>query len=258
MPAQRAEGGVRRVALLQGCVQPALAPEIDQAAARLLERRGIALVPLEGSGCCGALAHHLGRRREAKEFAKRTIIAFERAGGANGFEAVLSTASGCAAHLADYPHLFEDEPEWKARSKTFSDAIGEFTSWTEPRNSRPPRRLRIAWQAPCSLQHGLKRAGPGPDLLRAAGFDVVEIPEGHLCCGSAGSYSILQPEISAQLRARKLAHIASLNVDAVASPNIGCLIHLSGPDAPPVIHPAELIDWAEGGRVPLEFESFAP
>jgi glycolate oxidase iron-sulfur subunit len=240
----------RRVALMAGCVQPALAPQIDQAVARVLARRGIALVPLENAGCCGALTHHLGLRDDAKNHAKRAIAAFEKAARDTPFEAILISATGCAAHLADYPHLLADEPAWKDRAKAFTGKVRDFSALAEPRPAIAPHPLRIALQVPCSLQHGLRLSGPGETQLKAAGFDAVEIPEGHLCCGSAGSYSILQPEIAGALRARKLANVASLKVDAIASPNIGCLTHLSGPDAPPVIHPAELIDWAEGGPMP--------
>jgi glycolate oxidase iron-sulfur subunit len=130
------------------------------------------------------------------------------------------------------------------------EKVRDFSVLVEPRPAIPPRRLRVASQVPCSQQHGLRQTGLGETQLRAAGFDVVEIPEGYLCCGSAGSYSILQPDIAGALRARKLAHIVPLKVDVIASPNIGCLTHLTGPDAPPVIHPAELIDWAEGGPIP--------
>ena len=163
---------------------------------------------------------------------------------------MLVTATGCGAHLKDYPHVLADEPEWKERATVFAEKVCEFSAVAEPRVADPPRRLKIAYQAPCSLQHGLRQSGFGEAQLRAAGFEVIEIPEGHLCCGSAGSYSILQTEIANALRARKLDNIATLDVNAVASPNIGCLMHLTGPDAPPVVHPAELIDWAEGGPLP--------
>ena len=240
----------RRIALLTGCVQPALAPQIDEAVARILSRRGIALVPLENAGCCGALAHHLGRRDDAQARAQSVIENFERANRAAPLDAVLISATGCAAHLKDYPHLFAGKPAWKNRATTFAEKVRDFSAVAEPRVVDPPRRLKIAYQAPCSLQHGLRQSGFGEAQLRAAGFEVIDIPEGHLCCGSAGSYSILEPEIAGALRARKLANIAMLDVDAVASPNIGCLMHLTGPDALPLIHPAELIDWAEGGPSP--------
>jgi len=245
-----APAGARRIALLTGCVQPALAPQIDEAVARILSRRNIVLIPLEGAGCCGALSNHLGRREEAKILAKRAIAAFERANLQAPVDAVLISATGCAAHLKDYPHLFSDDPAWKKRASAFADMISDFSSAAEPRAAQPPRRLKIAYQAPCSLQHGLRHPGFGEAQLRAAGFDVTDIPEGHLCCGSAGSYSILEPDIANALRARKLGNIALLDVDAVASPNIGCLMHLTGADAPPIIHPAELIDWVEGGPRP--------
>jgi glycolate oxidase iron-sulfur subunit len=241
---------VRRVAILSGCVQPALAPQIDEAIARLLARRGVALVPLESAGCCGALAHHLGRRDDAKALAKRAIAAFETAQDETRFEAVLIGATGCASQLKDYAHLLADEPEWRDRAKAFASMVRDFSEVAEPRSASPERVLKVAYQAPCSLQHGLRISGLGQTQLKVAGFDVVQIPEGHLCCGSAGSFSILQPEIAGALRARKLAAVSCLDVDVIASPNIGCLMHLSGEDAPPVVHPAELIDWAEGGPMP--------
>jgi glycolate dehydrogenase iron-sulfur subunit len=241
---------MRRIALLRGCVQPALAPHIDEAVTRSLDRRGIAAVPLERAGCCGALAHHLGRRNDAKVCAKRIVAAFEDAQRGAEFESVLVSATGCAAQLKAYPRLLAEEPAWKERAIAFAAKVREFSAIAEPCASVSSRSLKIAYQVPCSLQYGLRQSGLGEAQLRAVGFDVVEIPEGHICCGSAGSYSILQPAIADALRARKLSHVAALKVDAIASPNIGCFVHLMGPDAPPVVHPAELIDWAEGGPVP--------
>jgi glycolate dehydrogenase iron-sulfur subunit len=239
----------RRVALLRGCVQQAMAPEIDEAVARVLARRGIALTPLEGAGCCGALSHHLGREDEAKAWAGRAIEAFERSGGTNAFDGILITATGCAAHIADYAHLFAGDPEWKERAHDFASAMRTFSELATPRASEPTQGMRVALHLPCSLQHGLRQPD-GADSLAAAGFEVCAIPEGHLCCGSAGSYSLLQPEIAQALRSRKLANIETVRSDVVATSNIGCLQHLSGPDAPPIVHIAELIDWAEGGPEP--------
>ena len=246
-----APSGARKIARMPGCVQRAFAPAIDRAAERVLARRGMALVSLRGAGCCGALAHHLGRREEAKSFAKRAIEAFERK---DACEAVLITATGCAAHLIDYPHLFADDPAWKTRAEAFAAKVRDFSDLATPAPRPAQRAMRVAHHVPCSLQHGLRRPHGGADALRAAGYEVVAIPEGHICCGSAGSYSLLQPDMADRLRARKLAHIAPLEADAIASANIGCLVHLSGPDAPPVIHPAELIDWAEGGPKPVALD----
>ena len=240
--------GGARIALLPGCVQQALAPDIDRAAVRVLARRGFDLVPLAAAGCCGALAHHLGC--DAKDWAKRMIQAFERADDSQAFEGVLITATGCAAHLADYPRLFADEPDWRARAERFAAKLRDFSALAGPRPAAAPQRLRVAVHHPCSLQHGLKLEGAGEAALEAAGFEVVQIPESHLCCGSAGSYSILQPELAGALRARKLDNAKSVKPDAIAAANIGCLNHLAGPDAPPLVHPAELIDWAEGGPMP--------
>ncbi len=239
--------GFKRIALLPGCVQKALAPEIDSAAARVLARRGFALVPLAGAGCCGALAHHLGREDDAKAWARRLIDAFEREGP---FDGALITATGCSAHLKDLAHLFAGDPVWHSRAEAFARQMKDFLDLAAPAPARPPRPLTVAWQAPCSLQNGLKLAEAGRRLLVEAGFSVADIAEAHLCCGSAGSYAVLQPQMAGALRARKLANIAATRPDVVATANIGCLHHLSGPDTPPVVHLAELIDWAEGGAAP--------
>jgi glycolate oxidase iron-sulfur subunit len=254
---QGAIASSRRIALLPGCVQQVIAPEIDAAAGRLLARHGIALEPLQRAGCCGALPYHLGRENDAKAWARRAIEAFECAGGSNTFEGVLITATGCAAHIADYPHLFRDQPEWHARAEAFVSKLVQLTGViSQPAFRGGGNNVRVALQVPCSLQHGL-RGDDGLDALRAAGFEVVSIPEGHLCCGSAGSYSILQPDIANALRARKLENIRSVYPDVIATSNIGCLQHLSGPDAPPVVHLAELLDWAEGGPAPRALQPHA-
>jgi glycolate oxidase iron-sulfur subunit len=239
--------GMKRIALMPGCVQKVLAPEIDVAAYRVLARRGYELVPLAGAGCCGSLVHHLGKDNQAKAWAKRAIKAFDRAGP---FDGVLITATGCSAYLKDLADLFADDPVWAPRATAFAAKARDFLDLASPVSASPPRSLRVAWQAPCSLQNGLKLADAGKALLRSAGFEVLDIPENHLCCGSAGSYSILQPEIAGRLRARKLSNIATIRPDVIATANIGCLHHLSGPDAPATVHLAELVDWAEGGATP--------
>ncbi|HTT99442.1 MAG TPA: glycolate oxidase subunit GlcF [Rhizomicrobium sp.] len=237
----------KRIALMPGCVQKALAPEIDAAAQRVLARRGYILTPLVGAGCCGSLVHHLGKEEQAKDWAKRAIEAFEREGP---FDGILITATGCSAYLKDLAHLFADDPVWAPRAAAFAAKARDFLDLATPVQG-PPKPVRVAWQAPCSLQNGLKLADAGKVLLKSAGFEVLDIAEGHLCCGSAGSYSILQPEIAGELRARKLSNIAAVKPDVIATANIGCLHHLSGPGAPPIAHIAELIDWAEGGSAPV-------
>jgi len=245
----------RRIALMPGCVQAAVAPQIDSAVARVLARRGLALTLLADAGCCGALVHHLGRSDAAKAWARRAIEAFERAGGMETFDAILITATGCAAHLADYAHLFRDDPEWVARASAFASKVKDFSVIAEPRPAKAAERIRVAYHAACSLQHGLKLSGQGEALLSAAGYEVVAIPESHLCCGAAGSYVILEPQISDALRKRKLGNVKSVRPDIVASGNIGCLMQLSSDGAPPAVHLAELIDWAEGGPKPMAISS---
>ncbi len=249
----RVQDDARRVALLPGCVQAAIAPEIDRAAARVLARRGFELVPLAGAGCCGALDHHMGRLEPSKRWVRRLIEAFERAHDAERFEAVMISATGCEAHLKDCAHLFKGDPVWEPRAKAFAAMLRDFSELATPRQAWPPQPLRVAWHAACSSQNGLSLGDKPQTLLRTAGFDVVPIPEGHLCCGAGGAYSILEPEIAGALRARKLANIESLKPDAIATGNVGCLNHLAGADAPPVVHLAELIDWVEGGATPRAF-----
>ncbi len=243
----------RRVALLPGCVQAAIAPEIDLAAARVLARRGFELVPLAAAGCCGALDHHMGRTEQAKRRVRRLIEAFERASDAESFEAILISATGCEAHLKDCAHLFKGDPEWEKRAKAFAAKLRDFTELATPRQAWPPHPLRVAYHAACSAQNGLSIAGKPETLLKAAGFEVYPVPEGHLCCGAGGAYSILEPEIAGALRARKLGNIATLKPDVIVTGNVGCLNHLSGEGAPPIVHLAELLDWVEGGATPRAF-----
>jgi glycolate oxidase iron-sulfur subunit len=241
-----------RVVLLPGCVQRALAPGIDAAAMRVLAREGTRVLRLERSGCCGALAYHLGKAERGKQYAKEIIRAYEEEAAKGRVDAVLITASGCAAFLKDYPRVFAGEPEWKARAESFAAKVRDFTELAKPATAPVPAAAAapvIAFHPPCTLQHGQKISGRGEALLTATGFRLAAIPDAHLCCGSAGSYSLLQPEIAGELRARKLAAIRSTGAAMIASANIGCLTHLAG-DLP-TLHIAELLDWAGGGKRPI-------
>jgi len=240
----RPEKTLRRIALLPGCVQQAIAPEIDAAVSRLLARRGIELVPLEGAGCCGALTHHLGREHESREFAKRLITAWE----AGRFDGVFISATGCGGYLKELEHTFPGDPVWQPRAARFAAEVVDLLELLEPAPVTPPERLRVAYHPHCSLQNILKLGGRGEALLAASGFTVTPFLETHICCGAAGSYSILQPELSETLRVRKLGHINAANPDVIVSGNIGCIQQLK--DGVPVMHIAELLDWAEGGPRP--------
>ena len=229
-----------RILLLPGCVQRALAPEIDSAVTRVLTRQGDNIECLRESGCCGSLAFHLGKANVAKQHARALIRACEDAGEAN---AILISASGCTAFLKDYGKLFADDPEWKPRAERLAAKARDFVELARPAAS-PSIAAQgapvIAFHPPCSLQHGQRISGLGEALLGAAGFTLAPIPDAHLCCGSAGSYSLLQPQIAERLRAKKLADIKSTGAAAIVSDNIGCLSHLSG--ELPVLHIAEVLD----------------
>jgi glycolate oxidase iron-sulfur subunit len=241
----------QRIAIMPGCVQGALAPQIDVAVGRVLARRGIELVALEGSGCCGALPHHMGREADSRAWAKKAIIAFEQ----GQYDGVLITATGCSAQLKDYAHQFAGDPVWEPRAAKFAAAARDFAELCTPLAAAPPRALRVAYHPACSLQNSLKLNGVGEELLAAAGMIVTPFAESHLCCGSAGTYSILQPELSGQLRQRKLGNILAAEPEVIVSGNIGCLQHLAAGEGltQPILHMAELLDWAEGqGAAPWE------
>jgi glycolate oxidase iron-sulfur subunit len=242
----------QRIAIMPGCVQGALAPQIDVAVGRVLARRGIELVALTGSGCCGALPHHMGREEDAKHWARKAITAFEQ----GQYDGVLITATGCSAQLKDYAQMFAGDPIWEPRAARFAAAARDFAELCTPLEATPPQPLRVAYHPACSLQNSLKLNGVGEALLAAAGFTITPFLESHLCCGSAGTYSILQPDLSSQLRARKLGNIAAAAPDVLVSGNIGCLQHLAAGEGleQPILHIAELLDWAEGGPKPASLE----
>jgi glycolate oxidase iron-sulfur subunit len=251
-----AEGERRmRVALLPGCAQQVLMPEINEATIRLLTRHGCEVVVPAGSGCCGALVHHLGEEAPALAFARANIDAWERARDAGGLDAIVVNASGCGTMVKDYGFLLREDrayTEKAARIAALARDISEVAGSLGLQRSTKEagRTLRVAYHSACSLQHGQRIHGEPKALLAQAGFEVVDVPEGHLCCGSAGTYNLLQPELAAALRDRKLANIALTGADLVAAGNIGCITQLAGGSPVPVLHTVELLDWATGGPPP--------
>jgi glycolate oxidase iron-sulfur subunit len=251
---RRAEGKRRgRVALLTGCAQTVLAPSINEATIRLLTRLGIEVVVAEGVTCCGALTHHMGLHEAAIATARRAIDGWHREIAQDGLDAVVINTSGCGTVVKDYGHLFRAAPApWPEKAAAVSDITMDITSYLEKIGYAPTRKppgLRVAYHAACSLQHGQKITAAPKKLLREAGFEVVEPRDAHLCCGSAGTYNIMQPEIADRLRARKLETIEVLQPDLIAAGNIGCLTQLGG--AIPAVHTVELLDWMAGGPVPV-------
>jgi glycolate oxidase iron-sulfur subunit len=242
----------RRMAVLEGCVQPGLAPQINAAAARVLDRLGISLVAARDIGCCGALEHHLGRAAAALNQVRRNVAASGRLLD-EGCEAIVSTASGCGTFAKDYGHVLrhEDEPNSAAGARVGAatrdlceviDPVALAAAATTAGKTR--EQIRVAWQAPCSLQHGQRSSTMGKveALLRAVGCELVATRDPTLCCGSAGTYSILQPELSRELRTRKLASLLGDQPTVIATANIGCLEHLRQASPVPVRHWIEIVD----------------
>jgi glycolate oxidase iron-sulfur subunit len=252
-----AEGARRmRVALLPGCAQQVLAPEINAATVRLLTRLGAEIVVASGSGCCGALVHHLGNEAPALALARANIDAWERTATEGGLDGVVANASGCGTMLKDYGFLLRSDPAYAAKAariaglaRDVSEVVAALGLPPAAAAAGPHRGIAVAYHSACSLQHGQRIEQAPKTLLAAAGFRVVDVPEGHLCCGSAGTYNLLQPELAAALRDRKLANIALTEADVVAAGNIGCITQLTGTELP-VVHTVELLDWATGGPSP--------
>lgn len=240
----------RRMLLLDGCVQPALAPDINRAAARVLDRAGISLVGVEHAGCCGALAHHLSDESQALRQARRNIDAWwpqiER-----GAEAIVVTASGCGTMVKDYGELLRDDPQYATKAARVSELFRDLSQAVAAVASSLPRAAaqgaKIAVHSPCTLQHGLQIRGVVEDLLRGAGYTLLPVADSHLCCGSAGTYSILQPELSQRLLRNKLGALQAGRPLAIATANIGCLTHLAAGAQAPVRHWIELLDEALAG-----------
>jgi len=245
-----------RVALLPGCAQQVLAPEINEATIRLLTRHGCEVAVASGSGCCGSLAHHLGQEASALGFARANIDAWAREYRAAGLDAIVVNASGCGTTVKDYGFMLREDAAYAEKAAQIAALARDVTEVVEALGLSPSTlsagadKPRVAYHSACSMQHGQHlHAGPKA-LLAAAGFEPIDVPEGHLCCGSAGTYNLLQPEIASALRDRKLTNIGGTRADLVATGNIGCITQLAPGCAVPVVHTVELLDWATGGPVP--------
>jgi glycolate oxidase iron-sulfur subunit len=247
--------GVRkkRVALLAGCAQRVLDPAINAATIRLLNRLGCEVVVPPAAGCCGALVHHMGEDKGGHDFARRNIDAFL----AEQPDAIVINASGCGTTVKDYGYMFRNEPAYAEKARHVSQLARDVTELLAELGLPPltgEAKGRVAYHSACSMQHGQRIREEPRNLLAAAGFSVVEVPEGHLCCGSAGTYNLLQPELATRLRDRKVANIESMGPEMVATGNIGCMTQISSGTAIPVVHTVQLLDWATGGPKPKALE----
>ncbi len=242
-----------RVALLQGCAQQVLAPRINQAAINVLTRHGVEVVLVKDEQCCGALAHHLGRDDDALTCARANIRAWLQEAGQGGLDAIVVTASGCGTVIKDYGFMLREDAELADSAAKVSELAKDVTEYVGGLDLRAPKQrseLVIAYHSACSLQHGQKISQLPKELLSKNGFVVKDVPESHLCCGSAGTYNLLQPEIAGTLRDRKLANIATVKPDMIAAGNIGCMVQIASGTSVPVVHTVELLDWATGGPRP--------
>lgn len=255
VPLHRADGErKKRVVLMTGCAQKVLAPDINDATVRFLTRHGVDVVIPEAAGCCGALPLHMGKEKGALDFARENILAWSaEMAGDGGLDAIIINTSGCGTTVKDYGHLFEQDDALKDTAAAVAGLacdITEFASTLEIRRTADIPHLKVAYHSACSLQHGQKIRQEPKSLLSAMGFEVADIPESHICCGSAGTYNLLQPEMSGKLKQRKIDNIAKVSPDIVAAGNIGCLAQIgSGMDLP-VLHTVQLLDWATGGPTP--------
>ncbi len=257
----RAEGARRaRVALLSGCAQQVLAPEINEATIRLLTRHGAEVVVARGAGCCGSLTHHMGKEGPALRSARANIDAWSREHAGAGLDAVVINASGCGTTVKDYGFMLREDEAYADKAARISAIARDVSEVMLDLGLRPAvvdTDLAVAYHSPCSLQHGQRVTAEPKALLAQAGFTVHDVPEGHLCCGSAGTYNKLQPEIANRLRDRKVANIERVAPDVIATGNIGCMTQIASGTRVPIVHTVALLDWATGGPLPAALARLA-
>ena len=254
-----------RVALMTGCAQKALNTDINDATIRLLTRLGAEVVVAEGAGCCGALTHHMGKTTESHATAAKNITAWAREMDQGGLDAIVINTSGCGTTVKDYGHMFRNEPlaadaaRVAGIARDISEVVMELTKddwhanpeWAAVTTTpRPAEGMVVAYHAACSLQHGQQIKTHPKTLLKKAGFTIVEPKDSHLCCGSAGTYNLMQPEISGQLKELKVRSLEAKNPDIIAAGNIGCMMQIGSGSSVPIVHSVELLDWAWGGPKP--------
>lgn len=253
-----AANGTRRmrVALLTGCAQRALDTDINAATIRLLTRHGAEVVVASGMGCCGALVHHMGRESESHRAAKRNIEAWKAVEQTGGLDAIVINTSGCGTTVKDYGHMLRQEPEFADDAARMAGMARDVSEVMVDLGLAPSAKpgLKVAYHAACSLQHGQQIKDHPKTLLKAAGFEVVEPTDPHLCCGSAGTYNIMQPQIAGELKRRKVETLEKTAPDLIAAGNIGCMMQIGSGTGLPVVHTAELLDWATGGPKPAKLE----
>ncbi len=247
----------KRVILMTGCAQKALNTDINDATIRLLTRFGCEVVIAKGQGCCGAITHHMGKTKKSHRFAEANVQAWSEEIRVGGIDAIIVNTSGCGTTIKDYWHML-NETQYSECAKTISARTMDITEFlmTLDLPECTPNGVKVAYHAACSLQHGQKVTAYPKILLQKAGFKVFEPRDAHLCCGSAGTYNLLQPEISSELKARKVKTIEAINPDIIAAGNLGCMMQIGSASKLPIVHTVELIDWAQGGPMPSTISEY--
>ncbi len=256
-PPTKRKKPVARVALLTGCVQSVISPQINEATIRLLNRHGIEVVVPKGVVCCGSLDHHLGKNDLAKKTFKKNISIWHEEYLKNGLDAIISNTSGCGTTLKDYGFIFRSDEDFKKKAKKISELTKDITEYLDENvnlifinNKENKKNYKIAYHSACSMQHGQKVHNTPKDLIKKTGNEVFDIPDGHICCGSAGTYNLLQNDIAKKLLKDKVINIEKLNPQFIATGNVGCITQISNGTKIPILHTVELIDWYTGGPKP--------
>jgi len=256
-PARNKKKPVARVALLTGCVQKVISPQINEATIRLLNRHGIEVVVSKGIDCCGSLNHHLGKNDLAHKDFKKNISIWYDEYLKNGLDAIISNTSGCGTTLKDYGFIFRTDDNLKKKAKKISELTKDISEYLDEnvklnfiKNKENTRGYKIAYHSACSMQHGQKVHAEPINLIKKTGNEVVEIPDGHLCCGSAGTYNMLQTEIADKLLKEKIMNIEKVRPDIISTGNIGCIAQIANGTTIPILHTIEIIDWYTGGPKP--------
>ena len=248
---------IARVALLTGCVQKVLSPQINEATIRLLNRHGIEVVVPKGIGCCGSLNHHLGKSDLAHQTFKKNISIWYDEYLKNGLDAIISNTSGCGTTLKDYGFIFRSDEDFKKKAKKISELTKDITEYLDEnikldfiRHKNNDKEYKIAYHSACSMQHGQKIHDVPINLIKKTGNQVFDIPDGHLCCGSAGTYNLLQSDIAKKLLKNKISNIEKIKPQFIATGNIGCIMQIANGTKIPILHTVEIIDWYTGGLKP--------
>ena len=256
-PALNRKKPVARVALLTGCVQKVISPQINEATIRLLNRHGIEVVVPKLIECCGSLNHHLGKENIAKETFKNNITIWYNEYLNNGLDAIISNTSGCGTTIKDYQFIFRDDKELKKKAKKISELTKDISEYLDKKvklnfilSDKKEKKYKIAYHSACSLQHGQKIHKEPINLIEKTGNEIVEIPEGHICCGSAGTYNLLQSDIAKKLLKNKVNNIEKIKPEIISTGNIGCIAQISNGTKIPILHTVEIIDWYTGGPKP--------